>query len=542
MSMSTTGRSPLADPSETARGWRAVSELAKSIAGHQGMEALFHDLAERLHELLNFTYLSVVLYEPDTHTMRVWQIEGAEMVPFDQRPRQSMSESISARVWETQQPFIVSDTRLETEFPKLARILDGVNVRSFLSLPLTTVQRRLGALNFGNAKPQIFDTIDTSVPLLVASHVAVAVDNALHADAAREFQASLELRNRELLAERRRLEEIVREIPGIVWEAYPRDGSSSLHVQLLNDALPALLGRPTWNGAVGWRTPLAMVHRDDRLALAQHIIACMHGARVEPVVVRCSHSDGSVRWIEIRSRRIQADETDFRGMRGVAMDVTGRIEAEAARQRHAEALLAERLEERARIAADLHDTLLQTAVGSSLRLRALANGVADKADPVRAEIGQVLESLDAAILETRIAVQGLRPDVEANLETTLRLLADHLARERPMQFTLQKKGRIPPDGIAVPGIARIAAEAVTNAYRHSCGSRVTVSIEATEERMRIVVADDGIGIDPHVARAGKRGHLGILSMRERAALLGGSLQITRNPQGTSVEITAPVRV
>lgn len=529
------------DVSSVVKAWQTISELAKAIAGHESMQALFHELTERLHELLSFTYLSVVLYEPGTHTMRVWQIEGASMEPFEQRPRQPMSESISGRVWETQQPLIVSDTRLDTLFPKLARILDGVNVRAFLSLPLTTVQRRLGALNLGNAEPAIYDGVDLTLPLLVASHVAVAVDNALHAETARELQANLELRNKELLGERRRLEEIVREIPGVVWEAHPVPGSAFLRVELLNDALRNLLGHPAPAAAPGWRQLLTLIHRHDRRALVQHVGACLAGMDLEPVVIRCRHRDGRLLWIEVRSTVIRGDGDVPIGVRGVALDVTARVESEAARQRHAAALLAERLEERGRIAADLHDTLLQSAVGSSLRLQAFADRIPPSGSQLRADLEDVLETLNAAIAEARTAVQGLRAEANVDLETTLRLAAAHLASERALEFTVETRGALVHDDPAVmAGVGRIAVEALTNAYRHSNGSQVRASIECAQGTLRVTVTDDGIGIDPHTARSGKQGHLGVLAMRERAALLGGSVRIVGGRRGTSVEIVVPL--
>jgi PAS domain S-box-containing protein len=528
------------DPSAAVRALQTVSELAKTIAGHESMEALFHELSERLHELLNFTYLSVVLHEPDTHTMRVWQIEGASMVPFDQRPKQPMNESISARVWQTQRPLVLSDTRVDTEFPKLALILDGVNVRSFLSLPLTTAQRRLGALNFGNAQPAVYDGIDFGLPLLVASHVAVAVDNALHAEAARELHANLERRNKDLLGERRRLEEIVREIPGIVWEAQRVPGAESLRLELLNDAFQRLLGYPAPATPLDVRSVLAIVHDADRPALVEHIEACLAGRPAEPVVVRVSHRDGRMLWIEVRSTTIRGDDETPAGLRGVALDVTTRVEAEAAKQRHAAALLAERLEERARIAADLHDTLLQSAVGSALRLQAFAERLPAGRHGLRGELDAVLQTLNAAIREARTAVQGLRAEASSDLETTLRLTATRLGFERAIDFSIESSGpQVLDDTGVIAGVSRIAVEALTNAFRHSQGSRVHASIECAGGTLRVTITDDGIGIDPDVATNGKRGHLGVLAMRERAALLGGSFRIARRERGTSVEIVVP---
>jgi formate hydrogenlyase transcriptional activator len=97
----------------------------------------------------------------------------------------------SGWVWQHQQPLIVRDLAQETRFPWSLELLREHGVQSFCSLPLITVQRRLGALLIGRPKRGAYDPAEVAFAQLVAAHVAVAVDNALHAQEAQDLQQRL---------------------------------------------------------------------------------------------------------------------------------------------------------------------------------------------------------------------------------------------------------------------------------------------------------------------------------------------------------------
>jgi formate hydrogenlyase transcriptional activator len=94
----------------------------------------------------------------------------------------------SGWVWQHQQPLIVRDLAQETRFPRSIQWLREHGVQSFCSLPLTTAQRRLGALLIGRPERRAYDPSEVAFAQLVAAHVAVAVDNALHAQEAQALQ------------------------------------------------------------------------------------------------------------------------------------------------------------------------------------------------------------------------------------------------------------------------------------------------------------------------------------------------------------------
>jgi formate hydrogenlyase transcriptional activator len=171
--------------------YRALLEVSHSIAQHRNLSELFHDLAGRLHPLLSFHYLTVLLHDATRNVMRLHIIETTMPSMRHAGEEYSMEDSPSALVWRTQQPLIIDDVERETRFPRAVQVLRDHKVRSLCSLPLTSAHRRLGTLNFGAAETGAYTHDGLAFPLLVASQVAVAVDNALHFQEAQDLHSQL---------------------------------------------------------------------------------------------------------------------------------------------------------------------------------------------------------------------------------------------------------------------------------------------------------------------------------------------------------------
>ena len=131
----------------------ALLEVAEAIAQHRDLGELFHELAARLHGVVEFDYLNLTLHDAARNVMRLHILETEEPTKIRPGAEFPMGETPSGWVWETQQPFILDDTEEETRYPELLQILRENGVRSFCSVPLTTAQRRLGVLSFGRATP-----------------------------------------------------------------------------------------------------------------------------------------------------------------------------------------------------------------------------------------------------------------------------------------------------------------------------------------------------------------------------------------------------
>jgi formate hydrogenlyase transcriptional activator len=166
----------------------ALLEVSAAIAAHRTLEELFKDLGHRLHSIIEFNYLSVLLYDSAHNVMRVHILnsDGADTV----RPGMefSIDESPAGWVWKNQEPLVVNDLDRETRFSRPVKLVREYGVRSFCSMPLTTPRRRLGAFTLGNAAPNAYSSDQLEIQKLAASQVAVAVENALNYQDAMELQ------------------------------------------------------------------------------------------------------------------------------------------------------------------------------------------------------------------------------------------------------------------------------------------------------------------------------------------------------------------
>jgi signal transduction histidine kinase len=201
----------------------------------------------------------------------------------------------------------------------------------------------------------------------------------------------------------------------------------------------------------------------------------------------------------------------------------------------------ERLDERARIAQDLHDTLLQGFLSASMQLHLAVEDVPSPS-PARTRLDGVLALMARVIDEGRNAVRGLRSvEEESDLEQAFARVRDDLRLGDDVEFRVLREGPARPlHPIIRDEVYRIGREALVNAIRHSGANRIEVAVECGPHQLRVLVRDDGRGIDPEVLRAGREGHWGLSGMRERAERVGGHLRVWSRPgAGTEVELSVP---
>jgi signal transduction histidine kinase len=208
-----------------------------------------------------------------------------------------------------------------------------------------------------------------------------------------------------------------------------------------------------------------------------------------------------------------------------------------ARRREAEQAAAERQ----RIARDLHDSVSQTLFSLSLHAgiarHELSRAGVPAESPLGVSLAEVSELSGAALAEMRGLIFELRPDAlaEDGLVAALRRHGAAVSARHGVPVSVEG----PPEPLALSDDAeeqlyRIAQEALANAARHAAASRISVIVRAAADEIALSIADDGLGFDP---AASYPGHLGLGTMRSRAAELGGRLEITSAPgAGTSVEL------
>jgi signal transduction histidine kinase len=199
-------------------------------------------------------------------------------------------------------------------------------------------------------------------------------------------------------------------------------------------------------------------------------------------------------------------------------------------------------EERDRLARDLHDALTQRLFSLNLTLEAASATVDVDPAVARETLGQARRLVESALDELRSLIFELRP---AALETdglvgSVRKHADLLQRAHGLALRVSGD----EDGATLDPeverhLFRVIQEALSNVVRHASASAATVSLDVTPEAVAVVVEDDGVGFDPEERTIASR-RLGLTSMRERMAAVGGELEVTSAPgKGTTVRATVP---
>jgi signal transduction histidine kinase len=210
--------------------------------------------------------------------------------------------------------------------------------------------------------------------------------------------------------------------------------------------------------------------------------------------------------------------------------------------------LEERLNERTRIARDLHDTLLQSFQGLLLRFDAATNLLPARPEEARKRLESAIDRAEEAITEGRDAVRGLRSStlLTNDLALAINALGEELAtgESNPSGAAFDVGVEGTPQEfhpISRDEIYRIAAEAMRNAFKHAQARQIGVNIQYDERQFRLRIRDDGKGIDEKfVNDDGRLGHYGLPGMRERAQLLGGKLTVwTELNRGTVLELSIP---
>jgi signal transduction histidine kinase/ligand-binding sensor domain-containing protein len=211
----------------------------------------------------------------------------------------------------------------------------------------------------------------------------------------------------------------------------------------------------------------------------------------------------------------------------------------------------ERVEERTRIARELHDTLLQSFQALTIFFQAARNLLPGRTEEAIRTLDEAIGKADEAVAEGRDAIQNLRlrparrrlEDLLTATVQELRDAQDGNSRSAVFQMIIEGEPRtLSP--LLEDEIYRIAREVLRNAFQHACASRIEAAIHYDSNLFRLRIRDDGKGIDAAVLQEGaSAGHWGLPGIRERAKRIGARFALSSGSgAGTEVELTVPASV
>jgi PAS domain S-box-containing protein len=331
--------------------------------------------------------------------------------------------------------------------------------------------------------------------------------------------------------------------------------------RLLGYSAAELLGRPF----------IEFVYEEDRERTDAEAQALTEGRETINFQNRYRSKGGSLRWLEW----IALGVPEQRLIYATARDVTERKQFEAERERREEALRrsqeqltkalqyilqvegeramwatleeTHRREERRRLARELHDSVSQALFSMKLHIRALQVAVEqqreDQVGLVARGLTELRDLTQNAISEMRTLIFQLRPDAldEDGLVVAIRKYAAAVAAREGFEVRVHASDdALPLDPLVETELLRIVQEALHNSVKHAHPDHVQIRLSEPAGAARtlvVEVADDGVGFDPEAPRAG---HLGLNTMRERTARLGGQFTIDSSPAGsTTVRVVLP---
>jgi signal transduction histidine kinase len=279
-----------------------------------------------------------------------------------------------------------------------------------------------------------------------------------------------------------------------------------------------------------------------RTGLARYLAtgeARVLGRRIEITAMR---SDGAEFPVELAITPTTVDGVPF--FTAYIRDITERKRAERRLRRAIRARYEAVLNERARIARDMHDGLLQNVAGIAMQLGAVLPHVQTAPDAVIARLQQILELTERTGREARQAIVGMRARGEStDLVTAVGKAAQTAATHSELQLSFNVSGHARSIRADVCDVAvSIVQEAVTNVLKHAHARGVKLSVMFGTRSVRLSVRDDGEGLRDHEVDVPDAGHFGLVGMRERATSVGATFAVSSTPgRGVVVRFDAPYR-
>jgi len=278
------------------------------------------------------------------------------------------------------------------------------------------------------------------------------------------------------------------------------------------------------------------------------------GEKVEHYETKRQRKDGAIIDVSVAVSPVKTPDGNVIGASAIARDITERKQAEAARTKVAQLeqfqaahrLLLERVfetqeQERRRIARELHDEAGQLMASVLVGLRALDDSktideAKDQAQRLRGvvvkaidEVGRLARGLHSSVLDDHglgVALERYAAEYSRTRNIAVNLALDEVDIHLPLAVQL--------------AVFRIIQEALTNIARHAAASTISIRVARLATGLETTVADNGRGFDADAASVHSEVHLGLQSMRERAAILGGTVSVTSGATGTTISVHIPL--
>lgn len=535
-----------------------LAELARDVGATLELEAILIRTMEHLKPVL--AGAAIILL--DEHQQLRIAAACSPIAAATQAVRLNLGEGICGWVAQHGLPFLSNDIDHEARvIPATSHLGDDHPIHSYVAVPLRTGGQVIGVLAAESRQRNAFTYEDVDLLEAVAAQIGGPIGSAQLYQQSSHLAEQVRRRNEQLtvLNALARLAvstlDVDRVLLAFVTQIQQGFGYDQVELYRVDETRQRLIlvaqagrfsirressTRPLYEGSIGAACNAALTVLANQIT-ANPRYAPFVGPETQAALCVPIIANGRVRAVlNIESQQPDAFTDEDVGVLETAADVlASALENARLYQRAQEAAV---LEERSRLARDLHDSISQQLFSMTLTAQA-ARAQLDK-NPARAasQLERLQETAAAALAEMRALIFQLRPPglSEKGLITSLQQHVAGLGRREVLTCTLTVQGDEQYAHGMEQTIYRIAQEALNNVLKHAGACEVEVHLDLQPDGVALHVIDNGTGFDPEQIDTGDGRHLGLISMHERALELGGRLTVRSQPgQGAEVHLMIP---
>ena len=539
----------LKEAEQRAAELATVNRVSHALASQVELDALIQLAGQQIRETFNADIAYIALLDSASQWIQFPYTFGETFTAIQ------YGEGLTSKIIETRQPLLINRD-METRRAQIGATQVGIDVKSYVGVPILVGAQAIGVVSVQSIQQEgRFNENDQHLLMTIAANVGVAIERAqrFHTEKRRaeQFQVIAEIgRNVASLLD---TNQIVQQVTQLLRQAFDyyhvgigliegdevvyRFGSGVLWDDPNFGFKPARL-KIGEEGLTGWvaghAEPLSVpdVSQDPRYVLLQG--SATRSELTMPIIVK-----GEVIGVlDVQSDQLNAfDNTDLAVVQSIANQTGAAIE-NARLYEHAQELAV--MQERNRLARDLHDAVTQTLFSASLIADALPSTWESDANEGRQLLKELRQLSRGALAEMRTLLLELRPAalVETQLGGLLRQLCEAAAGREGLLVNVNVANDCKLPAEAHIAFYRIAQEALNNILKHSRATHVTMGLSCrpsdNRQIVELAVSDDGRGFEPAQVPPD---HFGLRNMRERAQAIGAELSVTSKPgHGTRIQV------
>ena len=550
-----------------AKELAALNAIAATVSQSLELDEILDGALDKTLQVMEIESGGIYLLDEDTGVLTIAVQRGFNPQFVAEIDRLKVGEGFSGRVAQSGEALVVRNVSADPRLTRMAVREEGLH--SLASVPLSSKGKALGALFAVTRGYREFTDQDVQLLTSIGHQIGVVIENArllkVERRRAEQFRVITEVGRH--LASILDIDELLGEIVRLLKETF---GYHLITIGLIEPVLSEAEGgdqvvfkagaKTDWPEPQFLPAPLKLVLSEAEGVGGRGITAWV-AATGEPLLasdvsqepryvvwpdaaetrselaVPLKTKSGVIGVLNVESDQLNAfDESDVEVLQSLANQAAIAIE-NARLYEQAQRLAV--VEERGRLARELHDSVTQSLYSSTLLAEA-GQRLAKAGDMERAQgyLSRLGEITQQALKEMRLLVYQLRPLAlsEVGLVGALQHRLDAVERRAGVEARLVVEGQVELPATVEEELYRIAQEALNNALKHAAPTLVTVTIRADGEHVELEVADNGRGFDPQTVT--NNAGIGLTSMHERAQKLGATLDVTSAPgEGTRVRVT-----